>query len=156
MRTIALRGLILLCVAFACASARADDTDDIEGFLGGIYNRYQGSTDGVKLDNAKDFAKYFDPGLAAAFEKDRMESKGEVGKLDGDPFIGAQDWDITSVAVSAQAPEDSRARATVTLQNNKKVQKISIRLREFETGWRITDISWPGQEQSLRQIMGAE
>src|SRR5262249_41995135 len=102
---------VCLCLAFVTVPARAADPS-AKSFVEGIYAAYKGKdAKGVSLDSNAAVRRYFDPKLAALIIKDRREAHGEVGKLDADPFVGAQDGRSTlSTSPSARSRRTRRAR----------------------------------------------
>ena len=89
---------IAVCLATnrlaTAGSAAADDTS-ARAFISAIYNSYTtGSKDGVRIDSGRKLRRYFEPVLAAAMNKDQeyAPKHREVGKLEWDPFIAAQDY----------------------------------------------------------------
>jgi hypothetical protein len=89
-------------------------------------------------------SRFFVPELAHAIEADMREAKrrGEVPKLDGDPFLDAQDWEIRNLAISVKA-DGPKATGEVTFDNLGKAKKITIDLVQIQAGWRIADIKSP-------------
>ena len=87
--------------------------------------------------------------------KDQMlaAKRGEVRLLDFDPFIDAQDWEISDfdIAVDNNAPR--KATATVKFPNFKPVT-VRLDLVKVKNDWRIADITWlrDGNAGSLRKI----
>jgi hypothetical protein len=75
-----------------------------KAFLADIYQRYvgssAGSSKGITLNSVKTVRSYFTFGLASLIIEDRASAanRGEPPVLDGDPFIGSQDWDISNLA----------------------------------------------------------
>ena len=121
-----------------------------------IYASYAGpGAKGVDLTEDGAFGRFFDASLTKLYERDREESKGEVGRLDGDPFLGAQDWDVRAVTVDVDAVQEPQAHARVALQDVGKTRLIDLRLVKEAAGWRISDVRWPGQKQSLRELLSA-
>src|SRR5690242_14365288 len=53
------------------------------------------------------------PELAALVARDQQQAHGEVGAVDADPIIAAQDWQVSDLSVSADAPPVS-GRIVVT------------------------------------------
>lgn len=92
--------LIAVCICTAFATVRAWAAEpSAKAFVETIYNAYKGkNAKGVSLDSDAAVRRYFEPKLAALIIKDRKDARGEVGKLDSDPFIDAQDWDIETKA----------------------------------------------------------
>ena len=78
-------------------------------FVTDIYSAYNGKdAKGHPLDDDRAIRRYFEPSLAALMVKDQKiaAKRGEVGLLDFDPFIDAQDWEISAfdIAVDDTAP----------------------------------------------------
>ena len=111
----------------------ADDTSAL-AFVSAIYNSYTtGSRDGVSIDSGRKLRRYFEPVLAEAMNKDQENAARhhEVGELDSDPFIDAQDFDIKhfDVAITDTAP--GKVTATVTFDNFGKQETIVLDLFAF-------------------------
>ena len=114
-----------------------------QAFLEAIYKPYL----------AKDFKgqpygeadRYFAPALAAAMERDMRDAKrrGEPPTLDGDPFVDAQEWQITDLAISVRMKSALTATATATFANFGKPNRLKIALVQTPAGWRIADIISP-------------
>jgi len=114
-----------------------------EAFLQGIYNPYL--KDDFKGQPYWQVSRYFVPELARVIEADMRDAKrrGEVPKLDGDPFIDAQDWDIAKLAISVKSDDGSKATAVVSFENLGKPTQITLDLIRTAVGWRIADIKSP-------------
>jgi hypothetical protein len=83
-----------------------------KSFVESIYAAYKGKdSKGVSLETNAAVRRYFDPKLAALIIKDRKDAHGELPKLDTDPFIDAQDWEIDAVNVEAATPLPRRREA---------------------------------------------
>src|SRR4029453_11272233 len=105
---------ISLAVALVAPAARAADPS-AQSFVQAIYDRYKGKdAKGVELSNDAAVRRYFAPALAALIIKDRRQARGEVGKLDADPFIDAQDWEIDAVNIAVRETASDKASATVS------------------------------------------
>jgi hypothetical protein len=145
--------LALLPMTLPLAGARAADPA-AEAFLHEIYSQYGGAdTPGVALDTDDALNRYFEPELVALLVKDMDEANknNEVPKLDGDPFIDAQDWDITQLAIAVADAGADRAEATVSFQNFKQPKTVKLDLVKRDGQWKIHDIHWP--EGSLRDLL---
>lgn len=66
--------------------------------------------------------------------------RGEVPLLGGDPFVDAQDWEITKLAIAVVPSGTTAATATVTFANQGKATRLLIELEQTPAGWRIADI----------------
>ncbi len=80
--------------------------------------------------------------------------KDEVPDLDGDPFIGAQEWVVTELAIAVAETGPDKATGTVSFKNEGEAKTITLDLKKTKAGWRIDDIHWPGEEGSLRKLLG--
>lgn len=160
--TICRRGLLaaaalLLALApmtlLPLASAHAADPA-AEAFLHDIYSQYGGAnTPGVSLDTDEALNRYFEPELVALLVKDMDEANknNEVPKLDGDPFVDAQDWDITQLSIAVTDAGADRAQATVNFQNFKQPKTVKLDLVRLDGKWKIHDIHWA--EGTLRELL---
>lgn len=80
--------------------------------------------------------------------------RGEVGLLDGDPFIDAQDWDISAFDIVVTDTVPGKASATVKFTNLDKLTTVVLDLVKIKNDWRISDITWlrDGKPETLRAI----
>jgi hypothetical protein len=154
------RRILILGAACALTAVRtpapAADASAL-AFVTAIYNGYKGNdSPGHALDSEPVIRRYFEPSLAALMIKDQKAAarRGEVGTLDFDPFVNAQEWEISEfdIAVSETAP--GKASATVKFTNLGKPTIVSLDLVAIKNGWRIGDIIWQidGKSQTLRGL----
>jgi Protein of unknown function (DUF3828) len=68
-----------------------------------------------------------------------------------DPFIDAQDWDISALDVAVRDAGDDKANATVSFKNLDKPTTVVLDLVKLRAGWRIADINW-GRKPTLRGL----
>jgi Protein of unknown function (DUF3828) len=119
-----------------------------KAFLDEIYRHYLGSSTsdakGVALTDAKAVRAYFSAGLASLIIDDRTleTEQGEPPVLDGDPFVGHREWDISNLAIEIKRISGFKATGTITLTNDGKPEKIVLELQRFGNDWRIADIEW--------------
>ena len=118
-------------------TARADDATAL-AFVRAIYAPYKGkNTNGVTLDTDADLRRYFEPSLVALISKDRKDAvrRHEVPTLDGDPFIDAQDWDISNfdIAVS-DAGNGNATRPSNSSMKDSRQPSRSISFRSATIG----------------------
>jgi hypothetical protein len=142
----------LTAVCAAAGTARADDA--AKAFLEKIYAAYKGKhSKGVLLDTDAQVRLYFEPKLAAMMIKDSKDAqkRGDVPELDGDPFVGSQDWEIGPVAITVQDLGPDKASATAKFSNLKEPKTVTYDLVKLAGGWRIADISW-GDNDTLRGL----
>ena len=124
-------------------------------FVTGIYETYKGSgAKGLPLDTNRAVRRYFEPSLAALIIRDRKNAHGEVGKLDGDPFIDAQDWNIDKFDIQVTDTAPGKAKATVKFVNLGTPATIVLDLVKIKNEWRVGDITWQhdGKPQTLRAL----
>ena len=142
-------GLIPMPVLAADASAKT--------FVTGIYEAYKGSgAKGLRLDSEAAVRRYFEPSLAALIIKDRRSAarRREVGKLDGDPFVDAQDWNIDKFDVDVAENAPGKPKATVKFVNLDQPATVVLDLVKIGKDWRIADITWlrEGKAETLRNL----
>lgn len=137
--------LAVLCLAPVPAWAQGrppKETLTPESFLRGIYSPYPNLD--FKGQPFWQVDRFFAPDLARVIEADMREAKrrGEAPRLDGDPFIDAQDWDVANIAIAVEA-DGPRAIGRVSFDNQGKRTEITLDLVRTGIGWRITDIKAP-------------
>jgi Protein of unknown function (DUF3828) len=150
------RNLVLASVlTAACAAAGAARADDAaKAFLEKIYAAYKGkNSKGILIDTDARVRLYFEPKLAALMIKDMnaAQKRGEPPELDGDPFVGAQDWEIGPVVITVQDLGPGKATATAKFSNIKEPKTVTYDLVKLAGGWRIADINW-GDNDTLRGL----
>jgi len=120
-----------------------------QAFLESIYRPYLAKD--FKGQPYSEADRFFAPDLANAMVRDMRGAaqKGEVPLLNGDPFLDAQDWEITKLTVSATANGD-QASGVVTFENFGKPVRLALALVQTSAGWRIADIEAPSG--SLRAL----
>ena len=123
-------------------------------FVEGIYAPYKDKNgNGNPLDTDAAVKRYFEPRLATLIIKDRNKAakRGDVSTLDMDPFIDAQDWDISAVDVAVRDTGTDKATATVSFKNLGKPTTVVLDLVKLREGWRIANINW-GRKPTLRGL----
>jgi Protein of unknown function (DUF3828) len=100
------------------------------------------------------------PRLMAAYlqwlANDRKQAarRNEVGSLDFDPFLDAQDWDVTAFDIVVSDEAAGKAQATVKFINQGQAMTVVLDLVQVKNAWRIYDITWSrgNQTETLRKI----
>jgi len=126
---------------------------DAKSFVETIYKRYLGkNVPGVDLATREALEQYFTPSLADLIEKDAKEAEKlqEAPLLNGDPFVDAQDWEITDPSATIQEQASDRAAATVSFKNFGKAMTVRLTLVLTPKGWRVDDVFW--SEGNLRAL----
>lgn len=143
---------LLLGAAGALLAAPALAADDsARAFVAAIYATYKGKdSKGIQLDKAATVRRYFEPTLAALMIKDRNAAakRGDVGALDGDPFIDAQDWDIKDADIAVAEAAPGTASATVKFVNSGTPKTVVLDLIKLKDGWRVGDITWRREDKN--------
>lgn len=78
------------------------------------------------------------PELAALVARDQQQAQGEVGAIDGDPIIDAQDWQLSDLAVAADAPP-ANGHLVVTAHFKNLDQTTDV---HFDMVERASDHTW--------------
>ena len=127
-------------------------------FLQGVYAPYQSSEKALDIGSERKAARYFVPAVAKLIGQDVATSKkrNEIGKLDFDPFMGGQDWSPTKIALAitaGAAPDRATGTARFTAAGEKTETVVTLDLAKTPAGWRIADIHWAGEAESLVAIL---
>jgi hypothetical protein len=146
------RWLLAAFVLFPLSGAAVAAEQSAHDFVAGIYATYEGKdSKGVALDTRAKIARYFTPSLTKLMDDDRRAAakRHEVGALDGDPFVDAQDWEVSDVAVDVKE-DGNKAVATVKFKIFKEDRTVVLDLLKLKQGWRIDEIHMP--TGSLRAV----
>ena len=148
-RAIAL-GFALIAVGTPAAAQQSSP----QAFLEAIYRPYLDKKfQGTHLDKPADVRRYFAPPLAGAIVKDRAAAakRNEVPTLDGDPFIDAQDWEMSNLKIQVNSVSADKVTGIVSFTNAGAAKTITLDLVKTAAGWRIAEIRAPSG--SLRKLM---
>ena len=143
-----LTGFAIALAVLPVPPALAGGGSAAKAFLSGIYQRYVGSSagtaEGISLNSVKTVRGYFTFGLASLIIEDQAATanRGEPPVLDGDPFIGSQDWDISNLAIEVKNTGAFKAVGTVTFMNSGKPAQVVLELLRSGDDWRIADVAW--------------
>jgi len=135
----------VLVAASAMAFTATAETASPHSFVDGIYKHYLGKdSKGLSLSSSAAIRRYFAPPLADAMVKDfaAAHKAGEVPMLNGDPFVDAQDWEISNIKSAVKSTGASTAVATVTFIQFMEPRTVTLELVNTPAGWRIADIGW--------------
>lgn len=120
-------------------------------FLQSIYRQYGKGRNGARLDRPE---RYFEPVLAAAIRKDQAEAdaRGDMNKMDADPFCNCQDFEGMSAAVIGPVTiKGNRATATVRFAFGDDQVGVNFTLLWTRAGWRVFDMGW-ADEGTVRDM----
>jgi hypothetical protein len=147
--------VIALAVALILAALPARAAEDPKDFVTAIYQSYVGKDArgiGVNSPRAREVIT---PSLMKLIDAEAKAAKArsQPSRLDSDPFIDTQDFDIKSFKVEVQEVGRARAVATVTFKNDAAAEDSPIILVLVKTGaaWRIDDFRGGGR--SLRKYL---
>ena len=114
-------------------TAAAAQQQTPQAFLESIYQLYRQK--GFKGQPYWELDRFFAPDLARTIERDMREAKrrGEVPTLDGDPFVDAQEWEVTTLSL-ASAVSGSTATGAVSFLNFGKRRSPSPWCRHRSAG----------------------
>jgi hypothetical protein len=141
-------GFAIAIMAVPVPPALAGGGSAAKAFLSDIYQLYVGSSTGtakgISLNSVRTVRSYFTFGLASLIIEDRVAAanRGEPPVLDGDPFIGSQDWDISNLAIEVKDTGAFKAVGTVTFMNSGKPAQVVLQLLRSGNDWRIADVAW--------------
>jgi Protein of unknown function (DUF3828) len=155
--TTTLAALAGAVMALFAASSFAQDAG-AQAFLQSVYATYQKSDKALDIGSEQKAARYFVPSLAKLIGQDVAQAakRNEVGKLDFDPFIGGQDWAPTKIELkvaAGAAADGATGTARFTAPGEKQPSVVTLDLAKTANGWRIADIHWLGQTDSLVAVM---
>lgn len=109
-------------------------------FVAGIYETYtdDGGGDPVQPGRAGIYSKR----LQALFDKDAAGTPdGEAGRLDFDPFVDGQDWEVGGLKLKDVYQSGGEARVRADFANFGQPRSILISLVREDGEWRIDDIA---------------
>jgi hypothetical protein len=156
-RTLLLIAACSLVMSWGIGAPAAAADAAATAFVTKIYDAYKGKdAKGVATDTEADLRRYFEPSLVALIVKDQKTAakRKEVPTLDGDPFIDAQEWEVTGLDITVTDAPPDKAVATVTYKNFDVPVKVVLNLVKIKDDWRIADIisTQQGRTQSLRDL----
>jgi hypothetical protein len=146
----------ILALLFAAAVPSAAFAQDpaLKRFLDEIYAPYsKPNSPGTSIDTRAKLDRYFTPALARLIDRDaqRAKMKNEPPDLNGDPFIDAQDWEITDLETEIQPRGKNRVLAIVSYKNSGENRQVRLDVVKTVAGWRIDNIHW-WRDGSLRDL----
>ena len=118
-----------------------EGVDDPVAWVRAAYAASDDQSHGLSADSYSK-ESVFSPRLRALFADDEGYAGGEVGRLDFNPFTGAQDDDIKQVAVEANEVDGAPDRKVVVarFQNMDTRQSITYYFERIGGRWYIDDI----------------
>jgi hypothetical protein len=145
--------LMLALVALAATAFPAFAYDTPKALLDALYTPYK-SGDDFNWDNW-DEAQFRSKALNALFDKDAKEANGEVGRLDFDPYIDGQDYQVTELKFHDAVVTGNTAKVEVTFKNFDTAEDLMFSLVKEADGWKVDDVVSSNKDfpYSLKDIM---
>jgi hypothetical protein len=139
----------LLCVLFSGTAIAQQPS--AQAFLEAIYKPYLAKNSPGQ--NYREADRLFAPDLARAMNADNAAAakRGEVPLLDGDPFVCAQEWEISKLTISASTA-GTKTTGNVAFDTFGKPRQVTLDLVLTPTGWRIANIVCSSDPTSLRAL----
>ncbi|MBX9845980.1 MAG: YbjP/YqhG family protein [Xanthobacteraceae bacterium] len=146
---------VALAIALIVAALPAQAAEDPRDFVAAIYQSYVGKdAKGIPINSPR-ARQLITPSLMKLIDADAgaAAKRGEPPRLDGDPFIDAQDFDIKSFNVEVQEVGRARAVATDTFKNEASAgnDPIVLVLVKIGDAWRVDDFR--GGSGSVRNYL---
>lgn len=106
-----------------------------------------------------DESQFMSSGLNALYERDRQESeeRQEVGRLDFDPFINGQDFEVKNLTFGEPQVSGETAQVAVTFTNFDRPQTVTLHLVREDGRWKVDDAANDDKDYPyrLREILEA-
>ena len=143
MRVRTIFSACLVSTALPMAAQAATRIDDPERFVRSVYAQYEKSHE---AKGAPD--DIYSQRLSDLFALDSKEAGGEVGRIDFDPWIDAQDFEIRDVHVTSNPVDNAPSRRTVraTFKNIGRPEDIRFYFEKTKQGWKLDDMRSVGKE----------
>jgi len=139
--------LLALAALTACggtddeeASAEQEPQSEAVAFVARIYEPYTNdeNADPVRPEGSDIYSKR----LRTLFDKDAAETQGgEVGRLDFNPIVDGQDWEIGGLTLKEVYRSGGEARVRADFANFGKPRSLLFSLVREDWEWRIDDIA---------------
>ena len=152
-----MRRLLLIAALFFAglvpALAAAPATFDTpEALIDALYSPY------AKADfdwGSFDEASFRSKALNALFDADQKEANGDVGRIDFDPYVDGQDYQLTDLKIGAPTINGDKATIEVTFKNFDMEEDMVFALVKEDGGWKIDDVNSKGgaDPYDLKDIM---
>lgn len=131
--------VVLAAFALGAASPLGDADGDPVDLITAIYQTYTDIAPGE--DGTPNVEGVYSERLQALVDKDQKETpEGEVGRMDWDPFVDGQDWQLTELKIAPVSKEATQAEVRATFKNFGEPRDILFALVLEDGHWRIDDI----------------
>jgi hypothetical protein len=152
--------LAVLILATSIVSAQADakevykeasdqaKPDSAQGFVEDLYSHYKTNSMAEPL-TPYDVQAYLTPSLAKLLK----DKNSAFPCFDGDPFVFAQDWEISDFDISAKESGATHARAKISFVNQDEAVTLNMKLVKLRSGWKIDDVERASTSEDLRDML---
>jgi Protein of unknown function (DUF3828) len=143
-----LKFILVLCLS---TTTWAQTSNSTEAFVRGIYAEYAQSGPDI---TGKKVDQYFTPTIVQLIRHDQAStSRGEVGRLDFDPFCSCQDPDgLKLIGLNITPVSEGKAIAHTTLETSGGRIELRLTLAKVSGHWRVDNIVENGKFD-LREIL---
>jgi len=95
--------------------------------------------------------------LNTLFDADAREAGDDMGRLDFDPYVDGQDYQLSDLKIGDAAITGDTAEVEVTFKNLDSAEDLRYTLVQEADGWKIDDVSSDNKDfpYSLKAIMSA-
>lgn len=150
--------LILAAFAFATAltPALAVDLTSPQAVVEAIYEPYFQPAESFDYQ-LLDATPLQSAGLNALFEKDREEAGEGIGRIDFDPYVNGQDFQLSDLVVAEPVYVAGRAIVAVSFANFEQPREMGYLLVQEGDAWKIDDM-WAADAEhpyNLKDILTA-
>ena len=146
--------LLAALAAFAAGPALAEDFTDPVKLLEAVYAQYSPTVgfsdpDFTRTQQSKR--------LNALYDADAAEANGEIGRIDFDPYVNGQDFDIQNLSIEPPYYAGGKALVKVTFTNFGSPQDLGVLLVKEGEAWKIDDLfaASPDYSYDLLDILQA-
>jgi hypothetical protein len=137
MRLVAVLGFLLATVLPTAAF------DDPKELVEAFYAPYLLTDFDQFIEQKKDEDSFFSEALLALYEQDRADQErvGGIARIDFDPWIGGQDFQITDMFIGdGELSSDTTATVPVDFKNMGQEINTWVYVVKEADGWKIDDI----------------
>jgi hypothetical protein len=124
----------LALVLFATPSFAADYSDP-KALVEALYAGYQPPN-----EFPPDMTVLQSKRLNALYDADSKEANGEIGRIDFDPFINGQDYEVTKVEIGEPVIAAGKALVKVNVVNFGEPDEFGLLLVKEDGGWKVDDV----------------
>jgi hypothetical protein len=79
-------------------------------------------------------------GLSDLFAKDAEEANGEVGRVDFDPLVDGQDYEVKALKIGTPVAAGDKAAVDVTFTNFDAPEHLKVTMVNEGGAWKIDDV----------------